>query len=141
LRGGRLASQVRQLLTRIPVGVPIWSSTERDLAWATSLWSLLTKHVPGIGPTKAGKILARKRPELIPIIDGVLSKQLNCRPNTYWTAFRDVLQDQALRNEIASLRPGAPVLRIADTMMWIHWSTSRTARSIVDPLCTCPRNA
>lgn len=71
--------------------------------------------------TIAGKLLARKRPELIPIVDGVITGRLGCVSGTYWTTFRQVLRDDSRRERIASLAPDVPVLRVLDTLMWMHW--------------------
>jgi hypothetical protein len=74
-----------------------------------------------VDSTIAGKILARKRPELIPIVDSVVAGRLACMAGAYWTTFRRVLQIPALRVSIAALKPDQPVLRILDTVMWMRW--------------------
>ncbi|MFD0743494.1 DUF6308 family protein [Phytohabitans flavus] len=120
LPGGLLANHTSALLARIPLGVALWDATDDDLAWANELWSLV-QTVDGVGTTIAGKIMARKRPELIPIVDGVVADQLRCERGTYWTTLRRILQDQELRARIASLQPHTPILRVLDTLMWMHW--------------------
>ncbi|WP_435090676.1 DUF6308 family protein [Micromonospora aurantiaca (nom. illeg.)] len=120
LPGGKLANQTSALLARIPLGVAVWEATDDDLAWSGSLWSLL-RNVDGVGRTIAGKLMARKRPELIPIVDDVVHGRLGCLTGTYWTTFRRVLQDPSRRARIASLAPHVPALRVLDTLMWMHW--------------------
>lgn len=120
LPGGALADQVSELLTTIPTGTPLWDATDLDLTRASELWTLL-KTTVGVRSTIAGKIMARKRPELVPIIDSVVASRLACTPGTYWTTFRRVLQTPALRTRIAVLKPDQPVLRVLDTVMWMHW--------------------
>jgi len=120
LPGGDLAVHASALLARIPVGVPIWDATERDLEWAYELWLLLCS-IDRVGSTAAGKLLARKRPECIPIIDRVLRTRLACEQDTYWKTFRCILQDPARRAKISALAPHIPELRVLDTLMWMHW--------------------
>ncbi|MFI5912047.1 DUF6308 family protein [Dactylosporangium sp. NPDC051541] len=120
LPGGQIADQVSELLTMIPADVPLWDATDLDLVRADILWNLL-KTTAGVGPTIAGKVLARKRPELIPIVDRVVADRLECAAGTYWTTFRRVLQHPGRRALIAALRPDQPILRILDTTMWMHW--------------------
>jgi hypothetical protein len=78
-------------------------------------------RVDGVGSTIAGKVMARKRPELIPIVDDVVAGRLGCVNGTYWTTFRQVLQDHDRRVRIASLGSHVPVLRVLDTLMWMQW--------------------
>ena len=120
LPGGSLADQVSELLATIPTCTPLWDATDLDLTRASTLWTLLNTTV-GVKSTIAGKIMARKRPGLIPIIDSVVANGLACTPGTYWTTFRRVLQSPALRMRVAALKPDQPVLRVLDTVMWMHW--------------------
>jgi hypothetical protein len=130
LPGGELATVVSHLLARLPIGVPLWEATERDLAWANALWHVVRDNAVDVGPTKTGKLLARKRPDLLPVIDDVVTTHIECAGDTYWMTFRAVLHDHALRRRVAMIRPGAPVLRNLDTMMWMHWSESERARAV-----------
>jgi hypothetical protein len=121
LPGGNLVHRVSALLARIPLGVAIWEATDRHLCQSHLLWSLLVGHAPNVGATTAGKILARKRPELIPIVDSVIKQKLQCAPNSYWMTFRLVLKDSERRSRISDLAPELPILRTLDTLMWMHW--------------------
>jgi hypothetical protein len=120
LPGGRRASLAASLLARMPLGTPLWDATDRDLAWTGELWTLLTS-VRNVGSTIAGKILARKRPELVPVVDSVVANHLSCQSGTYWTTFRRVLQNQARRTQIAEPAPHVPVLRALDSLLWMSW--------------------
>lgn len=124
LPGGRLAPTVSMLLERVPLGVPIWEATDAALGWATCLWHILDQHVPNVGPTTAGKLLARKRPELIPIVDETVTRALKCTKTTYWSTFREVLGTRKRRGQLEALRPGYPLLRTLDTVIWMHNSES-----------------
>ena len=60
-----------------------------------------------IGPVAAGKLLARKRPHLLPVYDSRVKKVLN-RPRTdnrWWHDLRDqLISDQNLVRELESVR-------------------------------------
>jgi hypothetical protein len=92
---------------------------------ALGLWLLLRKHV-GIGPTTASKLMARKRPGLIPIYDSVVARVtgLDSSEGT-WRAWHSALSsDEALKKRLARLRDSAglervPLLRILDVVLWM----------------------
>lgn len=103
-------------------------------AW--ELWGRLagTKQHPGkpngSGPVVAGKLLARKRPHLIPIYD-IRVKQLFDRPKTdhfFWAALAAALRadNGAFYDQLARLRDKAGigedigVLRVFDVIAWMH---------------------
>jgi hypothetical protein len=137
LPNGRLSQTASMFLARIPLGVPLWESSDDTLGWANCLWKLLVDEATTVGHTKAGKLLARKRPELVPIVDSTVAENLDCAPGTYWTTFRAILRDRQRRDRLRALRPGYPLLRVLDTMLWMHYSQSqnaRQARAECDPI-------
>jgi hypothetical protein len=81
-----------------------------------------------IGPVAAGKLLARKRPHLLPVYDSRIKKVLS-RPrvdNQWWHDLRVLLRtDQQLVQELRSVRDTVPqpghmsLLRIFDVMCWM----------------------
>ena len=80
-----------------------------------------------IGPVAAGKLLARKRPHLLPVSDSRVKKVLN-RPradNRWWHDLRDqLISDQKLVRELESVRHRAgaghmSLLRVFDVMCWM----------------------
>ncbi|MEU3571278.1 DUF6308 family protein [Kitasatospora sp. NPDC036755] len=84
----------------------------------------------GVGPVVAGKLLARKRPHLVPVYD-VRVKALFRRPKvdgTFWSALADALRADggALRTRLVELRAEAGigedigVLRVLDVIAWMH---------------------
>ncbi|MFE4397419.1 MULTISPECIES: DUF6308 family protein [Streptomycetaceae] len=84
----------------------------------------------GVGPVVAGKLLARKRPHLIPVYD-IRVKALFRRPKvdtTFWSALADALRADggAFRARLAELRTEAGigedigVLRVLDVIAWMH---------------------
>ena len=84
--------------------------------------------IDGVGPTRASKLLARKRPELVPIVDSVILDALRLRGEA-WRPLAQALQDPRLRREIDRLRPprvnkSISTLRLLDVVVWMSCSRS-----------------
>ncbi|MER6357156.1 DUF6308 family protein [Streptomyces sp. NPDC001634] len=111
-------------------------------AW--ELWERLAdKNHPnkpdGSGPVIAGKLLARKRPHLIPIYD-IRVKQLFQRPkndHSFWAALAAALRadNGTFYDQLVSLRDKAGigedigVLRVFDVIAWMHQGRQSQAAS------------
>jgi hypothetical protein len=123
---------VTEQLTPIPSDVDIWDAGDL-LAEGRELWSLwdvlktaswpLPDPGNGMGRTKISKLLAAKRPRLVPIYDSVL-EQLLPPVSNYWTAFQRALSDEKLLVNLAvaamgEAPEGAPLLRKIDAMLWM----------------------
>ncbi|WP_328415511.1 DUF6308 family protein [Micromonospora sp. NBC_00389] len=99
---------------------------------ADSAWRLL-ENCAGIGWVTAGKILARKRPRLIPVYDGVVRCALRTGPR-FWTWLHGRLQadDAALAARLRELRDAAglsesiSVLRVLDVVIWMRHRQEHT---------------
>jgi len=124
------------LLARISLGVALQDPGAEALiarggpAW--ELWQLLhdIRPWPGddqLGPVAAGKLLARKRPHLIPVYDSRVKRVLG-RPGTdlwWWRDLRrQLIKDQELVGELESVRARAgaghlSLLRTFDIMCWM----------------------
>lgn len=104
---------------------------EESAAWR--LWDLLRgKDLPkgwGVGPTKASKLLARKRPRLIPIWDSVVGKEVRLKNSlTQWSEWHEALTrdggmlarhlDEVQR--LAGLPRPVSTLRTMDVVLWMH---------------------
>jgi hypothetical protein len=97
---------------------------------AEELWKLLEGQV-GIGWVTAGKLLARKRPSLIPVYDEIVRCAFG-RPKKFWLALREGLlrEDGKLASELADLQSRAQVpqevtlLRVLDVVVWMHHRNS-----------------
>jgi hypothetical protein len=148
------AGEIRRLLGSIPAHARIEDDHADRLlksdgpAW--ELWKLLrniqdrTKPTK-LGPVAAGKLLARKRPDLIPISDSRTAKAFGrLGPGAdmhWWEAVRAAALDprkeadgKTLWNYLASLRdtPGGahlPTLRVLDILAWMHVGPEETPRS------------
>jgi len=124
------AARVRKLLHKIDnkteIGTP---NASRQLAAAGPLWVLLDA-LPGVGETRASKLLARKRPRLIPITDSIIVKAVGTRGKT-WTTLNHCFQDDVFRDKVRSLRPDnterISLLRIFDVAIWMLFSRSKAA--------------
>jgi Family of unknown function (DUF6308) len=76
------ANEISLLLADVPASVPLWRATDAVLSNASKVWELLRNH-RGIDWVTAGKLLARKRPMLIPVYDSVIKGAL--RPSgSFW---------------------------------------------------------
>jgi hypothetical protein len=127
---GQLAT--RTLLAAVPTDVDIWDpGAEELLAKAGPLWDLWDlldrgawphpRPGNGMGPTTISKLLAAKRPRLVPVWDSVIEKVLGpIRP--FWGDMRGALLDDELRALILGATAEAPphvsLLRRIDAAIW-----------------------
>ncbi|MFJ6216137.1 DUF6308 family protein [Streptomyces sp. NPDC092296] len=131
----------QRLLSAIPRDARLEdSASDRLIARggpALELWERLVNPAgtyptspDGIGPVVAGKLMARKRPHLIPVYDRRV-KALFRRPavdHTFWASLADALRADggALREQLALLRAKAGtgedigILRVLDVIAWMH---------------------
>lgn len=131
-----------RLLARIP-DRPLWERDNPvDLSSgsdAAKLWQTLM-NVPGLKSTRASKLMARKRPNLFPILDSVVREHLHLGHVDAWAALREALADDGLREEIDELGSGlhthaAPTtLRMLDVATWMRHSQSRNAKKVREDL-------
>ncbi|MFF7382730.1 DUF6308 family protein [Streptomyces griseoluteus] len=86
----------------------------------------LVARVTGIGWVTTGKLLARKRPRLLPVYDNVVKCVLG-RPRHFWLPLHTALraEDRALHHTLLDLRKRAGVpetvsaLRVCDVVLWM----------------------
>jgi hypothetical protein len=129
LEGG-LGEEAAAFLERIPTSVNLWDAGVGELIEkggpTDSLWRLLEKQ-DGAGWVTAGKLLARKRPSLIPVYDNVVRCAFGW-PQNVWTALRDALRQEDGRflttlNDL-KLRSELPCqvtsLRVLDVAVWMR---------------------
>jgi Family of unknown function (DUF6308) len=130
------AGKLNDLLSQIPRGIDL--QTPRAAAHiarggpAWRLWESICDIEPRpegnrIGPVAAGKLLARKRPRLLPVYDSRIKKVLR-RPridNQWWHDLHDEpVNDPGLVQELESVRDRAgaghmSLLRVFDVMCWM----------------------
>jgi hypothetical protein len=130
---------------KVPVDATL---RDHDLARneaATALWDLLMSH-DNLGATTVSKLLAAKRPRLVPIYDSYVAGALLPRDSgrrwQWWAPWRDLLLgsgadaiDDALRHirhEVSGARPELPIdvvtdLRLMDIVIWMAEDRRRSA--------------
>ena len=125
---GDLGTRLSGLLHAIPRGIDMADADVSDLAPgspADQAWHLLRDQVD-VGWVTAGKVLARKRPRLLPVYDRVVRCALG-RPRPFWLGLHAALRedDGALHRQLVELRQvaGLPdtisALRVADVAVWM----------------------
>jgi hypothetical protein len=73
------------VLRRIDSRTTLWAETAgQQLCAEETMWEEL-RALPGVGRTKAGKLLARKRPLLVPIVDDVIARAVGNSGKTWLT--------------------------------------------------------
>lgn len=130
---GPKAETFNSRLNKLPK-VAIWQA-ERELfepgGAALELYRLLD-DLPDVGETKATKLMAAKRPNLIPIQDAFVEEELMVPKGRFWLPMNDQLVDESLRDFIADLTKGAPrnisLLRRIDVAVWMHVNDRRQAQ-------------
>jgi hypothetical protein len=122
------ADEINPLLAQIPVDVDL-AHTSAELVGAgqpaDQLWNKL-RHLDHVGPTIAGKLLARKRPRLIPVYDSLVKALVGAPPN-FWESLRVALQDDggALTERLHRIGtdagvPDLSILRVFDIVAWME---------------------
>jgi len=125
---GALGAQLSTLLSSISSDVDMAQADAADLAPgspADRAWHLLDDQT-GVGWVTAGKILARKRPRLLPVYDQVV-RCILARPQSFWLTLHAALRadDYALHHKLLALRASAGVpetvsaLRVCDVALWM----------------------
>jgi len=128
LLAGHLGEEVAGLLAKVPNGLRLDQASAEDVgpgSPADQLWYRL-KAEDKMGRTRTGKLLARKRPLLLPIYDDVIRCYLGAPPGDWWEPLRRELQRdnghltkalQALHAR-AGLPAGVGLLRTLDVVLW-----------------------
>lgn len=125
------ADKISELLCEIDNNTTLWDLDHgcNNLLKAECLWNLID-DLDGVGPTKTSKLLARKRPLLVPITDRIIVSAIGDGKN-WWRTLRYCFTQETFRQIIDQLRPqeaeNASLLRIFDVSIWILHSKSRDA--------------
>ncbi len=104
---------------------------------AQALYAAL-RDLPKVGPTTASKLMARKRPRLIPIFDSVINKHVLNGSGFLWEPLRLALRaDNAkLHHHLLALRDAAGVsehisaIRVFDVLAWMDGSGNTEKRVV-----------
>jgi hypothetical protein len=122
-----------EALRPLPSDVDLWSAAPETVEALEDVFEILD-GLPGVGRTKASKLLARKRPPLAPIVDSLVEGFYGSTGWAHLWPLRDALRESdqfvsrigALVGPIASQRPST--LRILDIAIWMTRSRARSAR-------------
>lgn len=66
--------RLNELLATMPTDLDLADASDEQLQAGDHLWTLVREA--GVGPVTTSKLLARKRPRLLPVIDSVVKAQL-----------------------------------------------------------------
>ncbi|SFW63930.1 DUF6308 family protein [Amycolatopsis australiensis] len=128
------AYQIRGLLEQIPANLPMhataWSAYERD-APAHRLWNLFRRCGGSHRPVTASKLMARKRPRLIPVYDSRVRAVLRAPHSEWhclWSWFHTdptrIAAVEALRTEAGGIED-ISLLRCLDVVLWMRAGVTR----------------
>lgn len=127
----RDAAEITDLLKQIPADRDIIDVDRDELisgSAASKLWRVLRRGNDGMGRTRTSKLIAAKRPRLIPIWDSFVEKATGLDTADYWREFRSVLiaDDRAVwkwLTDVRELAPNVPTgvsnLRVLDVLLWM----------------------
>lgn len=123
-----LSTPIPRNLADIGQETDFWDASDQELRAADDLWFTLV-GLKDVDKAKASKLMARKRPRLVPISDEVVMA-IGARGET-WPVIRQCLQDESFRDTILVLRgkgsEDASVLRLLDVALWTLHSKSKAA--------------
>lgn len=113
-----------KLLQRVDKAHDIWEVEEAELApgsHADDLWHRL-KKLDGVGAVIAGKLLAAKRPRLIPVYDQHVHAALGPPHGEFWMAMRLSMKDahQIVTEAVSEAGVALSPLRAVDVVVWMH---------------------
>jgi hypothetical protein len=138
----QFADKATGLLRRIPTHIPIWQAEHTDVGASSPAGQLygvlrsIGRDNQGFRPVTAAKLLARKRPHLLPVLDKEVMQYLDGK-NAFesridaWDAMRTWFQLPGRRQEVQALREdaarrettnriaSASLLRTIDVPIWM----------------------
>lgn len=124
---GSHRARLTELFRTIPADQPLWEREPETAAAMLELRNVLRSEVR-IGYVTTTKLMARKRPHLVPIFDSVVSSVLGGWPT--WQVFQTLLEDEDRRNRIEALRGAdsaeVSLLRLLDVALWMSGSASKS---------------
>lgn len=129
------AHRFNELLAKIPRDVDLWDLPRSvvDLQSDAARLHSALKTLDAVGYVTAGKLLAAKRPRLIPILDWKVELLLAPPRDQFWLTMHDQVVDEARREVIAGVCAVAPqgvsLLRRIDVALWMDLTTGLQKRT------------
>lgn len=114
------------MLREIPETLSLWEVPDDVLAPSGPLQELYRtlRTFDGVDAVKASKLLALKRPHLVPIYDRAVEAFVAPPRDGFWQLMRSWLREQGARDEIARATDTAPqgiaLLRRVDVAIWMQ---------------------
>lgn len=115
-------------LEAVPVDVAFHELSADDIGprWAVRRLATELMEIPEIGIEQATKLMARKRPHLVPILDNVIIRTLSIRNEIFWGPLHAWLTADDCANahyldglrEEAEIGSDISVLRVFDVLAW-----------------------
>ncbi|MEX1907265.1 DUF6308 family protein [Janibacter sp. Y6] len=106
-------------------------------SWPATVLNRALRTLPGVGATRASKLIARKRPRLVPIFDSVINDHVLGGSGVLWEPMRQALRrdDAWLHHHLLALRdaaglgPEVSALRVFDVIAWREGLTAGSGSS------------
>lgn len=121
------AERFNSLLRQVPNAVDLWDVDESVIGVGSPASELHAEldSLADVGWVTAGKLMAAKRPRLIPILDKKVKGLLNPPSGRFWATMRGQLADPSIRTSIAeacgeAAPDGTSLLRRIDVALWMH---------------------
>lgn len=117
---------LNDVLAAVPHDLDLVNAGDEHLQRGEQLWTLI--RAAGVGPVTTSKLLARKRPRVLPVIDSVVKDVLNHprRGDFYRTLQHHLSADgHALHDHLIDVReragigPDISVIRCFDVIVWL----------------------
>ncbi|MGB3603201.1 MAG: DUF6308 family protein [Gordonia sp. (in: high G+C Gram-positive bacteria)] len=125
--------RLSDLLSQLPTDVALVDASDDHLSIAEEIWSMVRDN-RRVGRTKTSKLLARKRPHLLPVIDSVVIKTVGHVParHSFYRNLRTVMNadGRQLVTHLEHVRTSAEIgedistIRVFDILVWM-WGTGR----------------
>ncbi|WP_421740701.1 DUF6308 family protein [Cellulomonas sp.] len=122
-------ARLRELLRRVPTDVALVDLEPESLGpeWPVRALYRELIDIRLVGETAATKLLARKRPHLVPILDSVVTNELSIVKGNYWVPLHAWLTADGRANHhhllalrsLAGLGEEISALRIFDVLAWL----------------------
>jgi hypothetical protein len=123
------ARVLNSLLQQIPFDVSLADAEESLIRKESAAWKLWEElvEIHQVGWVTASKLLARKRPHLLPVYDNVVKDALRPGPEGFWKSLHEELRrdDHALVGRLEMIRSQSGIgddislLRVLDVAVWM----------------------
>lgn len=119
-------TELNDLLRQLPCDLELANAGEHHLELGEELWGRIRRS--GVGPVTTSKLLARKRPHLLPVIDTIVKRVLHHpRRGNFYRTLRNHLvdNDHELYRRLEQIRADAhinsdiSIIRSFDIIVWM----------------------